>query len=577
METININKLFDSKNKRFEIPSYQRAYSWEDRQILQFIEDLQTATSHYYLGHFLFEHKNDNTYYIIDGQQRLTTVMIFISCLIQELAKRKANGQSISVNLDDIKDYYLIDDRKGVQRLKTVTDDNNFFFDEIIEPKLNHAQEADTASKKRIRNAKNKFFEAFTNVETTEIERWYTLVENAVITEYIVFDKIKATQIFAFQNDRGKKLSNLEILKAFFMLQIYMSGKDKENIEQSINYLENEISKIYRQVERINLSEDEVLNYYWRVKSGKGYYAEEVVKSVKEIVLKYPADKNKWLKEFISGLSQTFQIVERIEKHPSGYIRDLRDLNNMALSYPFLIKAYSYAADPQKIERLAHLLENITFRYLIRGGRAEIEARLNHYLVNYSETTDLDNHINSIIHQLKANNYWGYWNDNSLWEHLDSDYFYKNRVDNYLLWKYELSLCDENHPLPINVTYSDLIRNESIEHIAPVTPTNGDPVANGYGIYIDDHDKNNGIASGGWLHCLGNLMLIAQSQNSAISNGPFKDKLKSYGEKNLLNQQKEISTFLEDAHNPVWDKNAIERRHKAILTFAMRHWSVESI
>ena len=49
-----INKLFDSKNRKFEIPSYQRAYSWDEKQINQFIEDLKTAEKYYYLGHFLF-------------------------------------------------------------------------------------------------------------------------------------------------------------------------------------------------------------------------------------------------------------------------------------------------------------------------------------------------------------------------------------------------------------------------------------------------------------------------------------------------------------------------------------------
>jgi hypothetical protein len=72
-------------------------------------------------------------------------------------------------------------------------------------------------------------------------------------------------------------------------------------------------------------------------------------------------------------------------------------------------------------------------------------------------------------------------------------------------------------------------------------------------------------------------MLISRSQNSSIGNKPFKDKLASYGRDNLLNQQKEVVTFVADQSNPVWDKNAIEKRHRAILEAAKDIWSLDNI
>lgn len=577
MET-TISKLFDSKNRKFEIPSYQRAYSWEEKQISQFIEDLSNAENLYYLGHFLFETKEneENTLFVIDGQQRLTTCIIFFSTLRIELENRKEKGVAITTNLDDLKDYYLRDLRKDTQKFKTVRDDNNFFIDEIIDSKAEHSQELDTTSKQRIRTAKEVFQKQFANTETLVLEKWCNLIETATITEYVVKNKTQATQVFAFQNDRGKKLSNLEIIKAYFMLQIYLSSNSKERIEENIGYLEDELSKIYKQIVRIEIDEDEVLNYYWRAVGGKGFYSEEVIKGIKEKISSLTGDKTSWIKEFVSGLSQAFHTVEKIENSDESYTKDLLFLNNMALAYPFIIKAYKIKASEKSIHRLIKLLENITFRYLLRGGRAEIEARLNYHLLNYNSAEDVDKNINDIIWNIRNNGYWGYWNDYALKSYL-SGYFYQNRVDNYVLWKYELYLCDDNHPMPHKVTFEDLIRNESIEHIAPQTPTNGDPIANGYGVYKDETNPTQGIVSGNWLNNVGNLMLISQSHNSSIGNKPFAEKLSSYGKDNLLNQQKQIETFVADKTKPVWDKSAIERRQQAIIKAATDIWNLNNI
>lgn len=80
MEQYNVIQLFNLGY--FEIPRYQRAYSWGKKQREQLIEDIRDAKGKYYLGHFLFEKNDDEKILkVIDGQQRITTLVIFFSSL----------------------------------------------------------------------------------------------------------------------------------------------------------------------------------------------------------------------------------------------------------------------------------------------------------------------------------------------------------------------------------------------------------------------------------------------------------------------------------------------------------------
>ena len=228
MESTSLKELFGRRNIRFVIPAYQRAYAWEKRQYVQFIEDLKECDeSKYYLGHFLFEQDKD-TLYVIDGQQRLTTSIIFFSAFINTLKHRETEwinsdeADVIKSLMDDISDYYLKDIRRERQKFITVPYDNNFFTDAVIDHKNNVSQE-DLSSKSKIAiyNALIYFEEELANATIEELLSWTSSLENASITTFIVRDKLQAAQIFAYQNDRGKRLTNLEVLKAYFMLQIY--------------------------------------------------------------------------------------------------------------------------------------------------------------------------------------------------------------------------------------------------------------------------------------------------------------------------------------------------------------------
>ena len=76
--------LFSNEPRRFRIPRYQRPYAWENDNITDFWEDILQSDKSYFLDHLYFntEHvKDDGFIDIIDGQQRLLTITIFLAVL----------------------------------------------------------------------------------------------------------------------------------------------------------------------------------------------------------------------------------------------------------------------------------------------------------------------------------------------------------------------------------------------------------------------------------------------------------------------------------------------------------------
>lgn len=89
----SLAELFDSLGDDLAIDRYQRPYVWGARHINQLLDDLvgfvgaQTGTVNYYLGTVLL-HRKEGRRYIIDGQQRLTTLCLLYHCLHQRLPAR---------------------------------------------------------------------------------------------------------------------------------------------------------------------------------------------------------------------------------------------------------------------------------------------------------------------------------------------------------------------------------------------------------------------------------------------------------------------------------------------------------
>lgn len=75
------SNIFDIDTE-YIIPLYQRAYAWEDKQLIQLIEDIDDIAedANYYIGSLIVSQQSGR-YEVVDGQQRLTSLYLLLNCL----------------------------------------------------------------------------------------------------------------------------------------------------------------------------------------------------------------------------------------------------------------------------------------------------------------------------------------------------------------------------------------------------------------------------------------------------------------------------------------------------------------
>jgi uncharacterized protein with ParB-like and HNH nuclease domain len=224
---ISLDSLFAVS--QFRIPQYQRAYSWDpEPQLDAFLEDLRQQVraqknlpdKHYFLGTFLLHEQRigDGSVIVnvVDGQQRMTTAVIFMATALA----LEANG-TVSLAPEKpalLRRHFVFDDAADIQKFLTINEDNPFFRSAIL--KLSVANnENNSASSRRLQAAADFF------ANRVRSDEWAPLVaalKQAHVMVYSVDTAEAATQIFELQNDRGKPLTSLEALKSFLMHCIYL-------------------------------------------------------------------------------------------------------------------------------------------------------------------------------------------------------------------------------------------------------------------------------------------------------------------------------------------------------------------
>ena len=567
----HIRKFFKG-SEQFVIPVYQRAYSWEQKQWSAFFEDLKEATkgNPYFFGNVLLEKQNNTISDIIDGQQRITTIIIFIRALCNVLTIRNKNGGTLKDNqnnnklIENILEVYLVCD--GKPKLEAVEYDRVYFRQLIIENKSD-ITEPKTPSQKRIKNAKKYFEEELdrTNKDKTkqfstkELLDMFKVIENAELLEIEFGNKKDSVLMFELQNNRGAVLKNMEKLKSYLSYQIYIYSKNNASLQ--LNAMTDIFKEIYRKInklEKYGVDEDSILNYFNISKFGFSYRENDDTKNYKKEFKNIPNnEKIAWINKYIAGLKNAFFDFENFQELDNVYKERLDNLNVWQI-YPFIIKAYTlFRGEINKLEKCFEALEIIAFRHTLIRTRGDLPSKLNGVLMGFDSVENLIKGLADICSNEKA-----YWQDQKVKDSLNQIFITNWEILPYIFERYENHLRNKEtitkgHPFRLRD-----IPNPQREHIAPQTEKD-EKVASGYCEYDDDFKQN-------YLNRIGNLALISAPQNGWNSNRPFVEKLSSYKEQGLLRQLTEIEQF---AKSGIWDKDAIEERHKALEKFVLETWS----
>ena len=113
------NNIFNT-DKLFQIPLYQRAFAWEEKELVQLLEDINDGcvepNSKYYIGTLVVADK-ESFYEVVDGQQRLTSLFLLLHCLGVEVT------HSLSFACRD-KSNYTLENLDGILKNSSVIDND---------------------------------------------------------------------------------------------------------------------------------------------------------------------------------------------------------------------------------------------------------------------------------------------------------------------------------------------------------------------------------------------------------------------------------------------------------------------
>lgn len=556
-----INKML--AGNKISVPTYQRAYLWETefekgkapKQVNIFLNDLDDynkscALTPYYLGHFLFEEKADCCYGVIDGQQRLTTIIIFLSVLYSKLKRKRELTENEEVFFENMIK------RKSNYIFSTVYYDNQLFKDYVIDQTKVDKNGLETESAKRIVNAFDFFSKALDKKDEAYLLKMLKTISEASCSTHPVKNESEAIQMFIFQNNRGKKPSNLEIIKAQFMFNVHLYGGDEKN--DLIVELKNRFEKIYKSISSIEykINEDDILTYTLRV-----YFNSLWESNAIDRINKLLSEGNpiQFIKSFTNSLAVSFEHLKTfLTKDERGNIEihSIVTLGGFAIAIPFIIKAYTFGLPIENICTICSKLESLILRHRLIGTRAEITTRINEV---YQKFTKENSDIKLIVDRIEwmkrlpdDNWWWAYWNNSSLENSLQGRV--ERSTARFLLWKYEIHL-ESQGVKGYSATRFDKIKKPHLEHIAP--QTENEKPASGYGRYTEKFKEQ-------CIDCLGNYLLLSAPHNESIGNKPFCIKRDSYTQ---LAQQREIREMTED--EVIWNREKIEERKTKIINFVL--------
>jgi hypothetical protein len=589
MDTENevLATFFDSDAK-YIVPRFQRDYNWNGDHVKEFWEDLhkhyvdwKKDRVPYYFGSFMLvnEDESDPRFLVVDGQQRLTTCMLFFIALRDYFLEV---GETDDVN--ELNEIIHIDDGKKTSRLHLNRYNDPYFQRQLIPQNPISQKKIDIArdvklKDKQILNTYKEFEKIIIDSDNVNFLGVPTEEKNAILRDiydhlqrnFIVVTNIFATKhrayrIFETINHKGLGLNENDLVKNYLLELI----DDTNTIEESQEVIDADTKwgDITNILEQISIKEDTLLRSHLTAYVGK-----TPKKKIYDTVVGRVTDKST-AKNFLNEIEASAKYLSRLKKpelsewHNSQVIVD--NLNGYAAlsdgaMYPIFLVAKS-KLDNKNTEKLIELIVKLHFRAKTVCGVSftNIEALVVHICKKFRESSSYT--IPDIVEDMKN---WGSFPDDEVFGvNFKNLTLSSSPKAKYVLTELEFDM-NGGRSMASKIIPNDI----TIEHIMPkniddwMADIKKETELSKPAEINDYHQRN--------LFRLGNLTLLAPRPNSIIQNDPYSKKLNGTGEyTGYINDEMKLSSRLSQ-YPTKWTEQEIKNRQDGFLIQAQRIWKIE--
>ncbi|TDR16747.1 DUF262 domain-containing protein [Marinicella litoralis] len=600
VQQISLKDLF--KSNFFSIPEYQRGYSWGKAQRTALWEDIvslldfrQEESYKHYMGTIVAVKGDEFCHYeIVDGQQRITSLLLLINTIISHKKFPAENHDSklktyINRNNEDVF-------RSGLQSkiLANVFNGNLCFYDnkKLIQQDQN------------ILDAVNEFddlVELYLNKFESNLLELLSLIENQLgLIFFVPAVKSVAGRMFEVINNRGKSLSELDKIKNYF---VYVA--EIESNKTFINKIKDNWGEVLENMQFAGFvsteEENEFLRYCWIVfgssNKSKSYH---IYKSLKSQSAK-ENDKIKYLSDFFDFIHlSSIKIKELFNAYPqkgSNNSDEVYEYEKLAIQLnitkasvmPLVLAVLTKQTDSQNTLELIRLIEILNFRYYVTEianrndtGQGELYKWANWYFKGLDEKKNIFGEVElkkNVIKFMEDNAKDDLFVNKLILQQNENMDFYHWKGLLYFLSRYELSLRDnktQTHSLkdimPKRLSGKSNDHSER-EHIwSKKLEVNKIPRSELE--FLIGLNKNR----------LGNFTLLRRDHNSEAGKKPINEKLKTYHESTRY-MTRNVEKCYKNLNKKVFDKKKgkdvliwtklLDKLEENLVNFALKEWAFD--
>ena len=505
-------KLLDflRRSPQFVIPVYQRTYSWTERECRQLWDDiLRTGDDDQIAAHFVgsivyieesvYQVTSQSPLLVIDGQQRLTTVML----ILEALARHVGDGEPVDgFSPQKLRSYYLLnpleENERGFKLVLTQTDKASL---------IALLQQRPLPTEASLRVMENfEFFElqiAALGSELTSLCRG--LAKLMVVDVALSREQDNPQLIFESMNSTGRALSQADLIRNFVLMGL-------EPVQQTRLYEDH-----WRPMElafgqgAYGTHFDRFMRHYLTLKTGEIPNVGKVYEAFKAYARQPEIDRG-GIEPLVADIQRfaNYYCSIALDRASVGLLseafRDLRELR-VDVAYPFLLELYSDYETGQLSEAEFCTAVRLVESYVFRRAVCSIPTNsLNKTFSTFGRELRKDRYLESIMaHFLLMPSYRRFPRDDEFKRDLRRRDLYNFPRRSYLLRRLE------NHGRKERVPVDEY----TIEHIMPQNEDLSAEWRSDLGTQWEQVHET-------WLHTLGNLTLTGY--NSEYSDRPFAEK-----------------------------------------------------